>query len=312
MATRGYIAIENKDGSVDYTSVRSDGYNLGKTLLNRYSDKDKLSKLIQGGWIYHLGSEFDPKKIKEISSKEFFKSEDYNYIGRGLTLSTYDLCELKAKTGISPDYFYKYIDLPTWEDCKPGCLKDFLFFKEHFKNSWAYLYTKHNEWWVSPYSEDYKNTKWKKLKDHLKEVELEEWFVDSLHVYLKRKPKFSTFPELDSNLDLKEEFFHWILELSDLRDAKSYLKNFPYSKMRYFKDLCDLKNFAFDFFKDKRPHLFEDTTGDYWFMQEDKSLSLTFKAIKTLCDWCHCELFGNEKIGFLFFDFKQQLREEKQ
>jgi len=57
MSTRGLIGIQNKNGSVDYVYVHNDSYlsGVGKTLLEHYSDRKKIRRLINLGDLSSLG-----------------------------------------------------------------------------------------------------------------------------------------------------------------------------------------------------------------------------------------------------------------
>lgn len=57
MSTRSLVGIQNKDGSVNYVYIHSDGYltGVGKTLLEHYSDRKKIRRLINLGDLSSLG-----------------------------------------------------------------------------------------------------------------------------------------------------------------------------------------------------------------------------------------------------------------
>ena len=59
MSTRSYIAKELEDGSVRYIYCHFDGYveGVGKTLVDHYSDSDKVNQLLDLGDLSSLGEE---------------------------------------------------------------------------------------------------------------------------------------------------------------------------------------------------------------------------------------------------------------
>ena len=63
MSTRSTIAIEYQDGSVDQVYCHFDGYleGVGKTLLEHYTDPDKVKALMNLGDISILGEEIGQK-----------------------------------------------------------------------------------------------------------------------------------------------------------------------------------------------------------------------------------------------------------
>lgn len=70
MSTHFTVAVQNEDGSVRQVYGNSDGYvaHAGRILLQHYSDRAKLNKLIDEGEISVLD--------KEIGEKHTFKYED--------------------------------------------------------------------------------------------------------------------------------------------------------------------------------------------------------------------------------------------
>lgn len=66
MATRSRIAIEKQDGTVDSIYCHFDGYidGVGKMLFEKYSDREKVEKLIELGSLSSLGSQIEPNSTK--------------------------------------------------------------------------------------------------------------------------------------------------------------------------------------------------------------------------------------------------------
>lgn len=69
MSTRSLVGIQNKDGSVNYVYVHSDGYlsGVGKTLLENYSDRKKVRRLINLGDLSSLGEVIGRKHPFDLS-----------------------------------------------------------------------------------------------------------------------------------------------------------------------------------------------------------------------------------------------------
>lgn len=64
MATRSYIGIRNSDASVDYIYCHFDGYpdGVGQTLVEHYTDMNKVNELMKLGDLSCLGAEIGEKQ----------------------------------------------------------------------------------------------------------------------------------------------------------------------------------------------------------------------------------------------------------
>lgn len=70
MSTRSLVGIQNKDGSVNYVYIHSDGYltGVGKTLFEKYSDRKKVRRLVNLGDLSSLGERIGYKHPFDLSS----------------------------------------------------------------------------------------------------------------------------------------------------------------------------------------------------------------------------------------------------
>jgi hypothetical protein len=126
MATRSRIGIQNEDGSVDSIYCHFDGYpeHNGDILVNHYSEREKVQKLINLGSISSLAPEVDAPALISCALSEGHSFE--NQI-KGVTVAYHrdrdeDLQIRKSKT--VEDYFM-------------GDIEEF-----------GYLYTLEGEWLV--------------------------------------------------------------------------------------------------------------------------------------------------------------------
>jgi hypothetical protein len=64
MATRSYIGVRNTDASVDYIYCHFDGYptSVGATLVEHYTDMNKVNALMKLGDLSILGNEIGEKQ----------------------------------------------------------------------------------------------------------------------------------------------------------------------------------------------------------------------------------------------------------
>lgn len=97
MSTHSYIAIENKNGSIDAVYCHFDGYiegGVGETLFTHYNNRELIKQLISHGEISSLRDTIDdtdfyhrdykePLIIKHYTNKDDFKKDssvDYKYL----------------------------------------------------------------------------------------------------------------------------------------------------------------------------------------------------------------------------------------
>jgi hypothetical protein len=98
MATRSRIAIENQDGTVDSIYCHWDGYlsGVGETLMDHYSDREKLEKLLELGNLSALEATLEDtiaycrdrgddlkfktfSNMEELFNKGFIMDEEFVY-----------------------------------------------------------------------------------------------------------------------------------------------------------------------------------------------------------------------------------------
>ena len=112
MATRSYIGTLNKNQTVTSIYCHWDGYpeGVGKTLLNHYSDPDKVRQLVKLGSLSVLG--------KEIGEKQNFDS----YEGGNEICLAYG--RDRGETNVEA------INYPTKEDFLSQCEEDYTYLFE--------------------------------------------------------------------------------------------------------------------------------------------------------------------------------------
>lgn len=123
MSTHFTVAVQNEDGSVRQVYGNSDGHvaHAGRILLQHYSDRAKLNKLIDEGEISVLD--------KEIGEKHSFKYED----------RPADTCTFYRRDGgafsISANLYESF--------------QVFVQAKKQYSQEYDYVYTLANEWIVT-------------------------------------------------------------------------------------------------------------------------------------------------------------------
>ena len=124
MATRGTVAVENRDGSVTGIYTHWDSYldNNGIILIENYNNEEKARELISGGDIsslresvedtvyYHRDKNESFESVKPVTkdSREAFLSwnnQEYNYIFKEgqWFVKAYDEDEIPLKEALSND-----------------------------------------------------------------------------------------------------------------------------------------------------------------------------------------------------------------
>lgn len=117
MATRGTIAIENEDGSIDVVyshwdnNISSNGFLLQKY----YNTRDKVKKLISGGGISSLGNYVSdtPKSFDRSSVADDYTTY-YTYRGEELVINTWGSFDDYEKNQQFEEYNYLYTKDNVW------------------------------------------------------------------------------------------------------------------------------------------------------------------------------------------------------
>ena len=135
MGTKSSIGCMMSNGKIAYVECRFDGYlaHVGRILVKRYNDFDKVLELLLGGDILALRD--DPKRIERISPlsyddledcevKEANDMHDYLLNGNGMYKYLYDmgrwyvvdgLCDLDGITPIQrPMLVNKALEMGYW------------------------------------------------------------------------------------------------------------------------------------------------------------------------------------------------------
>jgi hypothetical protein len=128
MCTRSYIGIQNDDRTISVIYCHFDGYpsGVGQTLLNFYSEKNKIRELLKLGDISSLG--------KEIGEKHDFD----NYKDNDDCVNAYHRDRGEE-----------------WENVKPGIFESVDEFLEKCHEDYTYLF-KNGQWFYRNYDNSLK------------------------------------------------------------------------------------------------------------------------------------------------------------
>ena len=117
MATRSTIAIEHADGTVSQVYAHFDGYleGVGKTLLDHFSTREAVEKLIAGGAISSLGT-----YVAE-GDRSFYRSSDdddytiyYSYRGEDIDIEKFESVEEYENEHECQEFEYIFTQDDVW------------------------------------------------------------------------------------------------------------------------------------------------------------------------------------------------------